>query len=814
MTAKRLAPHNESFRGASKKRPIAVVAMTLAALLATAAPLAAELPGTQYVFPLGGQRGTQVAVRIGGYYLHEGASFAVNGPNVAASPRIERTERIWFEGPLIYQPASQGKEDYPADYAGRIDINPDAAPGIRRWSVHTPQGVTPGLPFLIGRFPQVVEQEVDGKPIPVAVTLPTVVNGRIFPRQDVDIWTFDALAGQTVTCAVLAARVGSPLVSRLEIRDPSGKPVGEDVGSTAGDAFVQFRAPVSGRYAVHIHDADFAGLQHHVYRLLITSGPFVNGVFPLGGRRGESLTVALRGVNLPTTTADIRVPDNAGDVVWWHPEGFGADELGIPLEISNASAMNEIEPNDATANPQALAWSEGQEIVVDGRVDSPGDVDQFAIDAKPGTPVRVFVRAAALGSLLDSVLTVIGPNGQVVAQADDANGNPDASLTFTPPLEGRYLVAVRDRIAHRGGPEYAYRLHVAVGEERPAVPFTLRLGSDVLNIDRGGQGTLKVDVQRFGFNDPIELACDGLPADVTISGNALAAGANQATLTFKAEPKAKLGLHSLRIIGAAKRDGQETRSVATSPSLPSEADRDAVLLSINVPTPFKIRGDFESKYSPRGSVFVRHYFIDRNGFDGPLEVSLADRQFRHLQGVTGPKITVPAGVDEFDYPLQLAPRMEIGRTSRTCVMVVGEVTLDDGAKAKVAYSSQEQNEQIIVITAPERMQISLSADSILFEPGKEIELDVRVERDRALTRPTRLELICPAHLPIAAADPVTISAAQTTGRLTLRFRDEPPGPINMPATIRAVTTDERGYPVVAEALLEFVAPSDQGEPSP
>lgn len=772
-------------------------------------PAFADLPGTAYIFPLGGPTGSKVAVRVGGYFLHESAPFRITGPHVTASPQIEQTEKIWFEGPLIYQPASQGQENYPADYRGEIGIDPVAAPGVRRWSVHTAQGVTAGLPFVIGRGPEVVEQEVDGEPIPTAVALPVTINGRVFPRQDIDIWTFEAQAGQTITCSVLAARLGSPLISRLEVRDPAGQVIAEDLGSRGGDAFLQFETKATGRHAMHIHDAEYGGLQHYVYRLLITAGPFVTSAFPLGGAPGENLTVTLQGANLSSLTTTVRLPGTSGEVFWWHPDGLACDELGIPLDVSPAVAVAESEPNATLEQPQLVtlpADSPQKGVAINGRIDSPGDVDHFSFDAKSGVPLRVSIRAAALLSPLDSVIAVFDAKGQIVAQADDANNSPDAALTFTPAAEGRYIVAIKDRLSSRGGPDFAYRLHIAQGEEKPAVPFALKLPSDVLNIDRGGQAALKVDVQRFGFNETIELNCEGLPAGVTVTGTSIAQGGNQANLTFKAEATAKSGLQYVKIVGVAKKDGQEFRSVAALPPQPSEALRDSVALSVNVPTPFKIYGRFESKFSPRGSVYVRHYFIDRKGFDGPLEISLADRQNRHLQGVRGPKLVIPASVNEFDYPLTLPPRMELGRTSRTCLMAVGVVTLEDGSPAKVSYSSQEQNDQIIVITAPERMQIVLSNENFLVEPGREYTVTVGLQRDMQLTQPTTIELVCPPHLPIAMAEPLTLAATETSGHFKIRLSDTPLPAINMPITIRATTLDERGLAVVSDAALELITP--------
>src|SRR6202011_5683222 len=111
---------------------------------------------------------------------------------VTASKELKRIPTIWFEGPLLPIPDSQRVEDYPKDMAGEVAIAKDAALGLRPWRLWTSQGATPSLKFMVGDLPEIVEQEVDGDPVPVKVTLPVTINGRIFPRGNVDVWTFDA----------------------------------------------------------------------------------------------------------------------------------------------------------------------------------------------------------------------------------------------------------------------------------------------------------------------------------------------------------------------------------------------------------------------------------------------------------------------------------------------------------------------------------------------------------------------------------------------------------------------------------------------
>src|ERR1700685_2606733 len=240
-------------------------------LLAAATPAFAEPPVASYIFPAGGQRGSSVAVKVGGMYLTDACNFDLRGAGVAASRRIVRTAPVWFKDPQLARPASQQAENYPQDFAGSVRIDAGAPLGTRYWRVSTSQGTTHLKKFVIGDLPEVVEDEIDGDPIPVSVKLPVTINGRIFPREDVDIWAFTARTGETVTCGVCAAGVGSPLDAHLEVHGPGGRRIAENSALPGPDAPVRFKAPVSGRYEVSISDSAFRGNQDFVYRLTITA---------------------------------------------------------------------------------------------------------------------------------------------------------------------------------------------------------------------------------------------------------------------------------------------------------------------------------------------------------------------------------------------------------------------------------------------------------------------------------------------------------------------------------------------------------------
>ena len=268
--------------------PIRCTLGALLLLIANATTLLADTPGAAYIFPAGGQQGTTVKFKIGGFNLHESAPFEMIGPGVQASARIERTDTFWLEGPVIPLPASQKAEDYPKDYSGEVKIAADAPLGVRPWRVSSSQGATSAvLKFIVGDLPEVIEQEADGEPLPVQVQLPITINGRIFPREDVDLWTFRAKKGETIRAEVWAARLGTPLDARLEVLSPQGEQLAEATSVADNDPWLRFTAPEDGLYQVKIHDVTFEGLQSFVYRLTLSALPHVDRAYPLGGRRGE-----------------------------------------------------------------------------------------------------------------------------------------------------------------------------------------------------------------------------------------------------------------------------------------------------------------------------------------------------------------------------------------------------------------------------------------------------------------------------------------------------------------------------------------------
>ena len=823
---------------------------TAITVLALAGIANAEPPDIEYIYPAGAQRGKTVSVRIGGYYFHGQANFEMLGGGVNFQPAIKRTKTIWFEGPLIHQPLSQQSENYPKDHLNEIAISNDAVLGQRLWRCWTSQGVTKTLKFVIGNLPEVMENEMAGRPIPQEVSLPVTANGRIFPREDVDVWVFTAKAGEIIVMDAAAKRFGSPLSIVLAVQNAKGDPVVTTKTLRGGDPVHWFKAPRDGRYEVRLHDAKFWGLQNHIYRLTLKRGPHILSQYPLGARRGSTVEAEFHGPALSGQRAKISFHNVKGDEHLAAVKNWG----GARFVVSDYPEQLEENKSPAAAP-----------VVFNGRILLPGENDEWLIKLEEKQSVILDLAAARLGSPLDAVLTVHDTEGKQLASNDDRSKNdPDPRLEFTAKAAGLYQVRVRDRFSTRGGPIFAYRL-TAETQAKPG--FSIALPASFYNVTRDPKGGLennekeiaalekrmleiatelkaaqtakktapkaaaqirelndenraaqqtikklksedakrrpkfKVALTRVGgFKGEVKLNIEGLPQNVTVQNAAIAPGANHANLEFVATENTKLDSSNLTLAGTAMIGEKSVTEAALTPD-----GANGLRLGIVPAVPFKHHGLYRIITGlPGGTTYHRKYTLNRGGWDGPLTVRLADKQIRHLQGVNDHIVSVLKGQDEFAFPVKFPARIEVGRTSRVCVMLVGEMTDFDGTKHKISYTSRERDDQLISVAAEGLVAVQPSADSYTVPPNTRFEIPVIVRREPdALKQPMKVELLQPAHVEGITVAPVELPPGQSKVLLKLNS-GKTPGPFNAIFRIRASTTE--GKRRIGEAIIEFVPP--------
>ncbi|MGV2341162.1 MAG UNVERIFIED_CONTAM: hypothetical protein LVR18_46640 [Planctomycetaceae bacterium] len=139
------------------------------------------------------------------------------------------------------------------------------------------------------------------------------------------------------------------------------------------------------------------------------------------------------------------------------------------------------------------------------------------------------------------------------------------------------------------------------------------------------------------------------------------------------------------------------------------------------------------------------------------------------------------------------------------VMAVGQVTTEDGRAHNVSYTSFEQNDQIIVLVDPGRMNLRLERNTLLAVGGTAAQLGFEVQRGSDSAGPLQVELVLPRHMQGISCDAVQLTGQQSTGVLTLRFAADNVGPLNMPLLVRA-TTGSGAARTIAEATLTVLPP--------
>ncbi|MFN3650332.1 MAG: PPC domain-containing protein [Armatimonadota bacterium] len=523
-----------------KRSPLHAALWTLAGTLLVAAPAAAQVPAVSFVHPSGGQAGTSAAVTVGGGNLQGATSIVVSGSGVEAAIT---------------------KNDNGGALPVELKIAADAEPGIREIRVVTPRGTSNAGRIVVGTYPEAAEGD-NGANNALATaqklaSLPVTVNGQVNGGEDVDWYTFEAAAGDTLVLDLTSFRMASALDGYLQLTDARGKSLASAQEAFDRDPRIIHTFKTAGTYAVAVRDSLFRGGGNFSYRLTVGKLPVVTGYLPLGGRPGETVAVRLEGVNLGgMQSMNVEIPAGQERVSVMPKTPMGVATTPVELVASNMAQVVEAEPNDAPA--QATATAE-LPIALNGRIDKPGDVDLYRIKPAAAGTLTFDLLGRRIGSRIESFIRVLDAAGKELQQNDDAVGK-DSRIAFGVQAGTEYLVEVRSQDRRAGGDVF-YRLEIAPAS---GPDFRLSLSPDSINVPQGGSALITVNVERInGFNAAIPLKVEGLPAGVTASQAFIPAGANSAQFTVSAAADAAMGaMQHVKVIGTGTLGEAQVERVA------------------------------------------------------------------------------------------------------------------------------------------------------------------------------------------------------------------------------------------------------------
>ena len=442
---------------------------------------AGDPPAIERLIPAGGQRGPKVDVKL------------VGKPG-------DGDLRVVTENDTIVFTLNEKKD------SASVAISETARPGTHWLRFCNADGATELKPFIVGMIPEVTESEPNARIVEAnSVGLPSVtVNGVLETSGDVDTFAVALNKGQTMVCAMQAkVAIGSPMDAVLQIADARGTVMAQNDDDISFDPRVTFTAPEDGKWFVRTFafpatpnsTISFAGGADYVYRLTLTTAAVVEHTEPaVRFEQDNETSLAVFGWNMQTPTASINRDQRAM-----------MEPYALPYPVPCSDVPSIVESQLTAERMLTLP------VAVTGRVTSADDV-AFLLNATMSRMLSLSVRSRSIGSMLDPVLIVEGPDGKVVNESDDISGdNCDAELHLTMPVDGQYRVIIRDRFQNYGDRCF-YVLRCE--ETHAAVTATFASTAGMLK----PESTLEIPItigRKHGFSEPMDVRVEGLPDGMT-----------------------------------------------------------------------------------------------------------------------------------------------------------------------------------------------------------------------------------------------------------------------------------------------------------
>ncbi|MEO0018277.1 MAG: hypothetical protein RLZZ522_1560, partial [Verrucomicrobiota bacterium] len=330
-------------------------------------------------------------------------------------------------------------------------------------------------------------------------------------------------------------------------------------------------------YRLQIRDSLCRGREDFVYRISAGDIPCLTEQYPTGGQLGTKVPVRVAGWNLSDYETTIEVGDTPGSrLIAPKPPilGFVQFEAGRWPEFLE-------KPGESSAT---APWELGFPCTANGIISAPAEHDRYTVQLNAGTAVVAEIRARRLGSPLDSILRVTGPDQKVVATNDD-HADPAAGLlthqadslvAFTAATAGLYQFEVRDAQG-KGSRAHTYRLSIAP----PQPDFELRVVPSCLNGRPGSMVPFTARVlRRDGFTGPITLSLRDAPAGYELLSATVPADKDSVQLSLKLPYPAAAGVVPLAIQGQARIGNRDV----VHPAVPAEDRMQAFFYRHLVPT--------------------------------------------------------------------------------------------------------------------------------------------------------------------------------------------------------------------------------------
>jgi hypothetical protein len=360
----------------------------------------------------------------------------------------------------------------------------------------------------------------------------------------------------------------------------------------------------------------------------------------------------------------------------------------------------------------------------------------------------------------------------------------------------------------QGGTEALYRLSVQT--TRP--DFSLTAAADFVNVVQGARGELDLRVDRQGgLVEPIDLKIEGLPEGVRIEPAQIPAGQEVIKLAFIAIDDTRPGDALLMITASAKAGGETISRVATAAHLGRDVEGvslgaptvDHVQLTVRHKQVFRLFCSEAYQYANRGTVYPYLMEVERmNGFDGPIQLEMGDRQIMDLDGVEIVNSEFPAGTSQIMLPLYMPESMHINVQPHSNIYAQGYVVFQDkwGQQQSMLQVSEMR---CMIRPLPTVAKLRAREKSLAVRAGETRTCTLHLDRTTNFSGALRVELIEPP--PGVHMAPVIIPADQSAAVATITA--DPGMAVSAAARLKFRGTGDlpRDVKVVSEVILPLTA---------
>ncbi len=600
------------------------------------------------VTPAAAQAGTQVELSVTGTDLDGATRLHFSIPGITCTPQLDAKQQPVANKFIVALPAGLA--------ADTCDVRV-----VARYGISNPRG------FVISALPVVqVPAKASSADTAFTTALNTTLVG-VAPKQSASVIRFEAKKGQHLLAVCRPQLIDSRMDAVVSLRNAKGL----KLARMKPDGLLDFTAPADGAYTLEVQDMMFRGDAEFPFVITLTTGPVVQRAFDGGAQW------TLYGHHLPNGTAVVS-PSSAS----LQRLQTTAEEARRLLAESPIRATLFGPENEApTASPPPMALKLPARY--NGWFPANGQARAFTFEAKKGEVFWIEINCASKGIAADpnfivekgdAFIAEAADRVAIAAKSEFDSGAADPAYRFEAKEAGTYRVKLRNLFTSAPQEPFELTLQpagsnfelVALSIAAPKAKAATTVEVITTLLWRGGVAVMKVFARRHqGFNGPIDLSADGLPADVRFLGGSIREGQSIGYAAFFAEPTAKEWAGPLRLHG---KDGAPARGATAMFKVGNTAKEstltrltDEVVLGVvpsEVPVSIEATSQvIESTGSDKLSIplqvkrspdFTEAIKLTSLGIDG-LTTDIAAKATSGALAVDVAKLKLPAG----DHPLLL-----------------------------------------------------------------------------------------------------------------------------------------------------------------